>query len=240
MKATHSQICKWWLWRFRFLMLLIIITISGTLLCCVPIRSDPNRAVSRSFLAKKKKKKKKKTTREAETAIFSTGTNKMFPTGKLRLLKKILSGASICSIILKAADMMIPDFMLFSLKSFCIFCSWHLRICAVGNQGLAFLLWLLLLLLLLPGLASCVFPSLISIQEFVFVCWWWLLLWICLMYWDDTDGIKSNCCDRADHQGSGIAHRKAQSVHMWYVLKEWWSWSSSACESSPQTCSVFT
>jgi hypothetical protein len=68
--------------------------------------------------------------------------------------------------------MMIPDFMLFSLKSFWIFCSWHLRICALGNQGLAFLL----LLLLLPGLASRVFHSLISIQEFVFVCWWWLLL----------------------------------------------------------------
>ncbi len=236
MKATDSQLCKRWLWRFRFLMLVIIITISGTLLCCVPIRSDPIRAVSRSFLAKKKKKKKKKTTREAETTIFSTGTNKMFPTGKLHLLKKFLSGTSICSIILKAADMMIPDFMLFSLKSFCIFCSWHLRICALGNQGLAFLL----LLLLLPGLASRVFHSLISIQEFVFVCWWWLLLWICLMYWDDTDGIKSNCCDRAGHQGSGIAHGKAKSVHMWYVLKEWWSWSPSACESSPQTCSVFT
>lgn len=163
----------------------------------------------------------------------------MFPTGKLHLLKKFLSGASIWSIILKAADMMIPDFMLFSLKSFCIFCSWHLRICALGNQGLAFLLWLLLLLLL-PWLASCVFHSLISIQEFVFVCWWLLLLWICLIYWDDTDGIKNNYCNRADHQGSGIAHRKAQSVHAWYVLKEWWSWSPSACESSPQTCSVFT
>ncbi len=161
MKATDSQLCMRWLWRFRFLMLLIIITISDTLLCSVPIR-----AVSRSFLAKKKKKKKKKKmTREAETTIFSTGTNKMFPTGKLHLLKKILSGASICSIILKPADMMILDFMLFSLKSFCIFCSWHLRICALGNQGLAFLLWLLL-----PGLASCVFHSLISIQEFVCLC----------------------------------------------------------------------
>jgi hypothetical protein len=179
--------------------------------------SDPIRAVSRSFLAKKKKKKKKKkTAREAETTIISTGTIKMFPTGKLHLLKKFLSGASICSIILKAADMMIPDFMLFSLKSFWIFCSWHLRICALGNHGLALLLWLLLLLLLLllPGLASCVFHSLISIQEFVFVCWWWLFLWICLMYWDDTDGFKSNCCDRAGHKGSGIAHRIAQLVHM--------------------------
>jgi hypothetical protein len=29
-----------------------------------------------------------------------------------------------------------------------------------------------------------------------------------------TDGFKSNCCDRAGHKGSGIAHRIAQLVHM--------------------------